>query len=110
MNRKIAAIITAITGDRVIIGEEELEHAIKEHFTMLPTDILLELIERILKDPTRIFEQKKLSQYHLFYRLDNGKYLVVIVKKTSTGNYFSTMYSTGSSIRNAHKDLKEVKP
>lgn len=110
MARKVAAIITAITGDRVVIGEEELEHAIKEHFSMLPVDILLELIERILKDPTRIFEQEKLSQYHLFYRLDNGKYLVVIIKKTSTGNYFSTMYSTGDSIRNAHKGLKEIKP
>jgi len=27
-----------------------------------------------------------------------------------TGNYFSSMYSTGSSIRNSHKDLKEIKP
>jgi hypothetical protein len=52
MARKGAAIITAITGDRIVIGEEELEHAIKEHFSMLPVDILLELIERILKDPT----------------------------------------------------------
>ncbi len=109
MTRKIAAIITAITGDRIIIGEEELQHAIEEHFSMLPVDILLELIERVLKDPTKIYEQKKLNQYHIFYRLDNEKYLVVIVKKTTTGNYFATMYSTGKSIRNAHKDLKEVK-
>lgn len=110
MSRKIAAIITAITGDRIIIGEDELKHAIKEHFLMLPMDILLELIERILKDPAKIFEQKKLSQYHLFYRLDNGRYLVVIVKRTLTGNYFSSMYRTGNSIRNSHKDLKEIKP
>ena len=109
MSRKIATIITAITGDRIIIGQNELKHAMEEHFPMLPVDILLELIERILKDPTRIFEQEKLSQYHLFYRLDNQKYLVVIVKKTPTGNYFSSMYSTGSSIRNSHKDLKEIK-
>lgn len=110
MNRKIAAIITAITGDGIVIGEDELKHAMDEHFSMLPADMLLELIERILKDPTKIFEQKKLSQYYLFYRLDNRRYLVVIVKKTATGSYFSTMYSTGSSIRNSHKDLKEVKP
>jgi len=110
MSRKVAAIITAITGDRIVIGEEELKHVMEEHFSMLPADILLELIERILKDPTKIFEQKKLSQYHLFYRLDNRRYLVVIVKKTPTGCYFSSMYSTGSSIRNSHKDLKEVKP
>lgn len=110
MNRKIAAVITAITGDRVIVGEDELHHANEEHFSMLPTDILLELIERILKDPTKIFKQHKLHQYLLFYRLDNRKYLVVIVKQTDTGNYFSSMYSTGSSIRNSHKGLKEVKP
>lgn len=109
MTRKIIAVITAITGDRVVVGEAELNHAKKEHFSMLPTDILLELIERILKDPTRIFEQTKLHQYHLFYRLDNQRYLVVIVKQTDTGCYFSTMYSTGASIRNSHKDLKEVK-
>jgi len=109
MDRKVAAVITAITGDRVIIGQEELTHAIREHFPMLPSDILLELIERILKDPTKIFEQEKLSQYHLFYRLDNQRYLVVIVKKTLNGNYFSSMYSTGTSIRNSHKDLKQVK-
>jgi hypothetical protein len=78
MTRRVAAIITAITGDRIVIGEDELNHATKEHFSMLPIDILLELIERILKDPTRIFEQEKLNQYHLFYRLDNGKYLVVV--------------------------------
>lgn len=109
MSRKVAAVITAITGDRIVIGEEELKHAMDEHFSMLPVDILLELIERVLKDPTKIFEQRKLSQYHLFYRLDNRKYLVVIVKKMAMGNYFSTMYSTGSSIQNSHKDLKEVK-
>jgi hypothetical protein len=109
MNRKIVTVITAITGDRIIIGKAELNHAKDEHFSILPIDILLELIERILKDPTKVFEQKKLHQYYLFYRLDNGKYLVVIVKKTETGNYFSSMYSTGNLIRNSHKDLKEIK-
>jgi hypothetical protein len=110
MSRRIVSVITAITGDRIVIGEAEFTHAQEEHFSMLPTDILLELIERILKDPTKIFEQKKLHQYHLFYRLDNQRYLVVIIKKTPTGNYFSTMYSTGTSLRNSHKDLKEIKP
>ena len=110
MSRKIVTVMTAITGDRIVIGEAELNHAKEEHFSMLPTDILLELIERILKDPTKIFEQKKLHQYHLFYRLDNQKYLVVIIKKAQTGNYFSSMYSTGSSIRNSHNELEEIKP
>jgi hypothetical protein len=77
---------------------------------MLPDDMLLELIERVLKDPTKIFEEQKLHLYHLFYRLDNARYLVVIVKRTESGNYFSTMYSTGDSIRQKHKGLKEIKP
>ncbi len=110
MTRRVVTIITAITGDRIVIGEAEFHHAKEAHFPMLPADILLELIERILKDPTKIFHQKKLHQYRLFYRLDNQKYLVVIVKQTHTGNYFSSMYSTGNAIRNSHKDLKEVKP
>lgn len=110
MSRRIVAVITAITGDRVVIGKAEFSHAKEAHFPMLPRDILLELIERILKDPTKIFEQKKLHQYHLFYQLDNHRYLVVIIKQTHTGNYFSSMYSTGNSIRNSHKDLKEIKP
>jgi len=109
MDRKIIAVITAITGDRVVIGDAELKHAIEEHFSMLPMDMLLELIERILKDPTKIFEQKRLHHYHLFYRLDNQKYLVVIIKRSQTGNYFSSMYSTGKTIRNSHKELKEIK-
>jgi hypothetical protein len=109
MHRKIVTVITAITGDRVVIGKEEFEHARNEHFQVLPEDMLLELIERILKDPTKLFEEKALHQYHIFYRIDNRKYLVVIVKKTDTGNYFSTMYSTGNTIRNKHLNLKEVK-
>jgi len=109
MARRVAAVITAITGDRVVIGEAELNHAKEEHFQVLPTDMLLELIERVLKDPTKIFEEKKLHQYHIFYRLDNRRYLVVIVKKAPTGNYFSTMYSTGTSIRNSHNSLTEIK-
>ena len=44
--RHISAIITAVTGDRVIVGKEELLHAMK-HF-VLPEDIFLELLERIL--------------------------------------------------------------
>jgi hypothetical protein len=49
--RKIIAVITDALGDRVVVGESELKHAGKEHFETLPTDILLELLERILKDP-----------------------------------------------------------
>lgn len=110
MSRKIVTVITAVTGDRVVIGEAEFNHAKDEHFSMLPSDILLELIERVLKDPTKVFEQQKLHQYHLFYRLDNRQYLVVIIKRIRAGSYFSSMYSTGPTMRNSHKNLKEVKP
>jgi hypothetical protein len=54
MNHKIAAVIADANGDRVVTGEAELKHAMTEHFSMLPRDMLLELIERILKDPTKI--------------------------------------------------------
>ncbi len=77
---------------------------------MLPDDMLLELIERVLKDPTKIFEEQDPRQYFLFYRLDSGQYLVVVVKKIESGSYFSTMYSTGDSIRPKHKKLREIKP
>jgi hypothetical protein len=109
MNRKIIAVITDALGDRVVVGEKELDHAIKEHFQALPADILLELIERVLKDPTKIFEEKKLHQYHLFYRLDHSRYLVAVIKIGKSGNFFSTIYPTGKKIRNKHKRLKEIK-
>jgi len=109
MNRRIKCIITAITGDRIVIGNAELQHAIDEHFQLLPEDMLLELIERILKDPTDIYLEKAKQIYHLFYKLDNNRYLVVVVKKSETGNYFSTIYPTGKTIRNKHKKLKKVK-
>lgn len=107
--RTIAAVITAITGDRVIVGEPELHHALEEHFQFLPQDMLLELVERILKEPTEIYEEPSPRHYHLFYRLNNGKYLVVVVKKSKSGNYFSSIYPTGKKIRNKHKKLKKVK-
>lgn len=108
MNRKIVTIITAITKDRIVIGESEFLHA-KKHFPMLPDDMLLELIERVLKDPTKVFEESKPHQYYLFYRLDSGQYLVVVVKKIESGSYFSTIYSTGKTIRSKHVKLKEIK-
>ncbi len=48
MKRKIAAVITDILGDRVIIGEDELQIHLKKHFIGIPRDMILELIERIL--------------------------------------------------------------
>ena len=109
MSRKIIAVITDVLGDRVVIGESELNHSIKEHFQAIPVDILLELIERVLKDPTKIFEEKKLHQYHLFYRLDHSRFLVAVIKIGKTGNFFSTIYPTGNKVRNKHNRLKEIK-
>ena len=106
--RKIAAVITDILGDRVIIGQSELLHALNSHFENLPVDIFLELIERILKDPTLVFEEKTTHCYHLFYRLENGKFLVAVIKKSNTGVYFSTLYPTGKSIRAKHKKLRKL--
>lgn len=108
-HRKIVAVITDVLGDRVVVGGDELKHAIKEHFENLPEDILLELLERVLKDPTTIYEETATNFYHLFYRLENGKYLVAVIKKSKTGVFFSTIYPTGKSIRNKHKNLKKVK-
>lgn len=109
MKRKVAAVITAATGDRVVIGTDELKDHAMKHFPNIPTDMLLELIERILKDPSLVFEEKSTHQYHLFYKLDNSKYIVVIVKRSEQGSFFSSIYPTGKSIRNKHKRFKKVK-
>lgn len=109
MKRKIITIITAITGDRVIVGAEELYHALR-HF-IIPADIFLELLERILKDPTEIFidNERFPHEYRMFYRLEDGRYILVVVKKTTEGAFFASMYSTGKTIRSKHKKMKRLK-
>ena len=109
--RKIIAVITAVTGDRVVITESELDHALNDHFSFLPRTIFLELVEQVLKDPSDVFvdDSKAPRMYNLFYRLENGKYLVAVVKKTDQGSFLASMYPTGSSIRNKHKKMKRVK-
>lgn len=47
--RKILSVIHAITGIRVLIGEIEIQHALK-HF-LIPQIKLLEIIEQVLLDP-----------------------------------------------------------
>jgi len=109
MKRKIVAIITARTGERIVICKDELEHALR-HF-LLPEDIFLELLERVLKDPTEVFvdDLKKPQVYHLFYKLESGRYLLAIVKLTQSGSYLASMYPTGKRIRNLHKKMKRLK-
>lgn len=106
---KIVSIITTILGYRVIIDYESLVHA-QKHF-YLPQDIFLELLERILKDPTDVYfeECEGIRFYHHFYKLESSRYLLVVVKLTEEGAFFSSMYTTGKSIKNKHKKLKKVK-
>jgi hypothetical protein len=107
--RPISKIITCITGDRVVVGESELRHA-QDHF-LLPDDIFLELLERVLKEPTVVFVDDLMAPtiYYLFYRLEGGRYLVAVVKFVGQSVYFSTMYSTGRTIRGKHKNLVRLK-
>ena len=107
--REIVAIITAITGDRVIIGRKELSHAMR-HF-LLPEDIFLELLERVLKEPDKVYldDTKEGKEYHLFYRLFDQRYILVVVKIIADGAYFTSMYTTGDKIRDSHKKLKKIK-
>jgi hypothetical protein len=110
--RKVVAVITDALGDRVVVGENELDHAISGHFSILPQDIILELLERILKDPTVIYQddRKKERVFNFFYRLEKGpRFIVAVIKVTPEGAYFASMYPTGSQPRNTHKNYKRVK-
>lgn len=40
MSRKIIAVITAVTGDRVIVSEETMKHVLDEHYRGIPQDII----------------------------------------------------------------------
>ena len=80
--RRRAAVIRAVTGDDVIIGEAELRHAMR-HFT-LPRDLALSLISRVLENPTIV--------------------LVLV------GAFFASMYPTGRSIRPSHRRFRRVLP
>ncbi len=109
MSSKIKAIITDALGDRVIVYPDALSHAIERHFPLFPEDMVLQLIERVLRDPSDIFEEKKSHVFHLFYKLSRNRYMVAIVKRTPDGCFFVTAYPTGTSIRKKHSRLKRVK-
>jgi hypothetical protein len=105
-------VVTAVTGHKVVIGEKELEHSLCKHFR-IPKIKLLEIIEQILMDPSFVLlEESKvehIKEYHLFYKLDDGGHLVVVVKVKDEESLFSTIYPTGKTIRSPHKKLKKVK-
>ncbi len=112
-DRKIITIITDALGDRVIIGSQEFEHAIEGHFQVFPQEIILALLEKILKDPTEIYrdDRKKEKIYNFFYKFEKGpKFIVVVIKVTPDGAFFTSMYPTGSKgPRNSHKKHKRIK-
>jgi len=109
MSKKVAAVITDVLGDRVVVLAEALEHTIARHFTLFPEEIVLELIERVLRDPSDIFEEQNKHLFHLFYRFDSRHYIVVIVKCAPDGSFFVTAYPTGRTYRGKHKSLKRVR-
>jgi hypothetical protein len=111
-HRKIVTVITDALGDRVNVGEKELDHSLEGHFVGLPQDIFLELLERVLKDPSEVYrdDRKKEQIFNFFYRLDKGqKFILAIIKLTPDGAFFSSMYPTGKKIRNTHRKFKKVK-
>ena len=109
MKRKLSAIITTVKGQRVSVSEEALQHSIARHFPLIPRDIVLEVIERVLKDPSDIFLDQKKHLFYLFYRFDAKHYIVVIVKETADGHFFVTTYPTGKKPRLKHSNLKRIK-
>jgi hypothetical protein len=106
---KIITIITSAIGYRVVIEKTAMDHAMK-HF-ILPEDIFLELLERILRDPTEVYVEDQSSEktYHLFYRLEKNRYLLAVIKLTEQGAFFASAYSTGHKPRNKHRKLKRIK-
>jgi hypothetical protein len=111
MKRKIIAVITAITEDRVIVTDEAIAHIIEEHFRGVPRGIILETIERVLRDPSDLYreEQTKSKKYDFFYRLETGEFIVAVVKIIPEGAFLSSLYPTGKQQRNKHKGFKKIK-
>lgn len=112
MSKKIIAVITAATSDRVIVTDDTIKLIIEEHFRGIPKDIILETVERVLRDPSEVYkdtQKSKGKEYDFFYRLETGEYVVVVVKILETGAFLSSMYPTGKKPRNKHKDFKRVK-
>lgn len=110
MRRKVKAVITAVTGDLVVVTEEQFEHA-RAHFVGMPATLFLELIALVLKDPTDVFvdDAKHPKLYRLFYRYESSHYILAVVKVMPDGNFFTTMYPTANKIRTKHKHLTRLK-
>ncbi|MBI1860611.1 MAG: hypothetical protein HYR96_06815 [Deltaproteobacteria bacterium] len=81
MNKKVTAVITDVLGDRVVVLTEALGHTMARHFPLFPEEIVLELVERVLRDPSEVFQEQKKHLFHLFYRFDSLHYLLVTVRR-----------------------------
>lgn len=46
--------------------------------------------------------------YNLFYRLDDGRYLLAVVKRTREGAFFASMYPTGKTVRPSHRQFRRL--
>lgn len=108
--REQAAVVKAATGTNVIVGEAELRHAMR-HFT-LPRDLVLSLIRRVLEKPTVVLvdDTRTAHEYRMFYRLDDGRYLLAVVKVTARGAFFASLYPTGRRVRPSHRRFKRIFP
>lgn len=106
--RQIATSVKAITRESVMIGEAELTHAMR-HFT-LPRDLLIELIKRVSQHPTKVLvdDKKKPHEYRLFYRLEDGRYILAVVKVIQDGAFFASMYPTGKRGRRSHGNFRRL--
>ena len=108
--RKILSVIRAATGTIVSIGELEVGHALK-HF-LIPQIKLLEVIEQVLLDPTKVFQESQSDDgktFYLFYRLENRRYLVAVIKSIENQAHFVTLYPTGTKIKAKHMRMKRIK-
>lgn len=81
------------------------------HFT-LPRDLVLALIVRVLEQPTVVLadDRRVPREYRLFYRLEDGRYLLAVVKVTVEGAFFASLYPTGRSIRSSHRRFRRIFP
>jgi hypothetical protein len=91
------------------VGEAELLHSMR-HF-LLPRDLLLQVIERVLQHPTAVFvdDARSPHEYRMFYRLEDGRYLLAVVKVTPDGAFFASMYPTGRRMRGAHRHMRRLR-
>ena len=67
---------------------------------------------RVLQHPTVVYvdDPRHPQEYRLFYRLEDGRYLLAVVKLTPDGAFFASMYPTGKSVRPSHRKFKRVLP